>query len=331
MPEDVTFALFEGFAATDAVGPADVFAAANALIGREQYRLRYVAAAPSVRASNGMRFAAHALPARPRTGTLMLPGADEAPLRRALGDERLMRWIAAAAPRARRVCSVCSGAFLLAEAGLLEGRRATTHWRGLAMLAGWRDGITVDAAALFVEDGTVWSSAGVTAGIDMTLALVERDLGRGVAMAVAREMVLFLVRQGGQAQFSAPLDLQQRGAGSDLAALPAWLETRLARRVSVAAMAEAMGLSERTLHRRCLATFCTTPLGLLHALRLERARALLEDAAVPIKAVAAGAGLGDASALGRAFRQRFGVTPGDYRRRFATGMPVCQSSSQARR
>lgn len=314
----VDIVLYDGFAATDAVGPADVLTSANQIAGRTHYTLRYVARSTEVRASNGMRMHAQALP---RLGaglhTLVVPGADEVPLRAALADAEFVRWIARAARVARRTCSVCSGAFLLAQAGVLRGRRATTHWRGLHSLRSMFAGIDVDEQALFVEDGPVWTSAGVSAGVDMALAIVERDLGRDVAMSVAREMVLFLVRPGGQPQFSAPLDLQARASQTDLRELGPWLESRLDRPVSVAQMAQAMAMSERTLHRRCIAVFGMTPLAVLQRLRLERVRALLAEAALPLKTVATQCGFGNVSSMGKALRAGFGVSPLAYRRSFA--------------
>lgn len=315
---EVTILLFDGFAALDAVGPADVFLTANQQAGDEAYRLRYVGQGGSVRASNGMIFVTEPLAGVPAAGVRMLlvPGGDEEPLVAALEDHALTDWIAEAAAAAPRVCSVCSGAFLLRAGGLLAGRRATTHWRGLDALALGRAAPQVDRTALFVEDAGVWTSAGVTAGIDMALAIVARDLGRDIALAVAREMVLFLIRPGGQAQFSAPLDLQARAAGSDLLDLPPWLEARLAERLTVAAMAEAMGMSERSFHRRCRATFGETPLALLQRLRIDRARMLLEQSALPLKLIAHRSGLGDEANLRRQFRAALGITPIAYRQRF---------------
>jgi transcriptional regulator GlxA family with amidase domain len=316
-PLRVDFVLYDGFAATDAVGPADVLSSANQAVGHAHYTLRYVARGDEVRAGNGMRLRTQALP-RPAAGPHMLvvPGADEAPLRAALADATLLRWIARTSAAARRTCSVCSGAFLLAQAGVLWGRRATTHWRGVEALRAMFPGVEVDDKVLFTEDRGVWTSAGVTAGVDMALAIVERDLGRDVAMRVAREMVLFLVRPGGQPQFSAPLDLQARASQSDLGELAPWLEARLDRPLTVAQMAEAMSMTERTFHRRCLAVFGLTPLAVLQRLRLERVRALLAEAAMPLKTVAAQSGFGSVSSMGKALRAGFGVSPVDYRRNF---------------
>jgi len=315
----VACVLYEGVAATDIVGPADVFAAANQAANSRFYELRYLGAARSITASNGMRFAVEPFSslARRRVGMAFVPGADETPLLAALADNRLTAGIRGLATRANRICGVCSGAYLLAQLGVLDGRRAATHWRAADRLAATRPQVSVDGHALFVEDRGVWTSAGVTAGIDMALAIVERDLGHDIAIAVARELVLFLVRPGGQSQFSAPLDLQARARDTSLRALAPWLEVRLANQVSISDMALAMGVSERTLHRRCQDVFAMTPLAVLTQLRLDRARGLLEDAAIPLKTVAEQCGFCDVSALGKAFRTAYGTTPGAYRDRFA--------------
>lgn len=318
MSREVLFVLYDGFAATDAVGPADVFANANAISGRSLYELQYRSLEPKPRASNGLQLTCRPL-GRPQPGLdmLFLPGADRLALTRAAGSKRLINFLRSQGPHCQRLCSVCSGAFLFAQAGLLDGRRATTHWRGLAALARLYPRVSVQADVLYVEDDPVWTSAGVTAGTDLALALLERDHGRALAMEVAREMVVFLVRPGGQTQFSAPLNLQLRGGGSALSELPGWLESRLHRPVSVAEMAEAMAMSERNFHRRCQADFGLTPNALLQRLRLERARLLLQHPDLALKAVAQQSGLHDVSALCRLFRQQFGVTPGAYRSHFA--------------
>ncbi len=318
-PRDLVIVLFEGFAALDAVGPADVFATANQIVGETAYALRYVASAAHIAASNGMVFAAEPFERVPpqQARMVLVPGADEGPLLRVIGDDTTMNWIRHSAQGATRTCAVCSGAFILASLDLLKDRRATTHWRGLDRLARWPGAPRVERSALFVEDGEIWTSAGVTAGIDMALAIVERDLGRKLALAVARELVLFLIRPGGQAQFSEPLDIQEKAAATDLRALAPWLETHLATKVSVAQMASAMAMSERTFHRRCLEVFGETPLAILQRLRLERVRSLLGDVGLPEKVVAGQAGFVDVAAMRRLFCQKFGVTPKAYRSTFA--------------
>lgn len=320
----MVYVLFDGFAATDVVGPADVFATANQIAGAACYRLHYVATQAEMKASNRLRFVAEPvadLSASTRS-MLVVPGADEAPLSAALADQRLIAHVTRLAKGAARTCSVCSGAFLLAAAGLLDGRLATTHWRGLDALAARFPAVRVERTALYVEDGPLWTSAGVTAGIDMALAIVARDLGHAVAISVARELVLFLVRTGGQAQFSGALDHQAKAINTDLRALPPWLEANLTARVSVADMAAAMNMSERSLHRRCVVVFGMTPLALLQNLRLERARTLLEDHAIPLKQIVGLCGLGDTSTMGKLFRSRFGVTLSDYRAKFRASAAV---------
>lgn len=318
MDIDVTFLLYDGVAGTDVVGPADVLTCASAASSQGGYRINYVGNRTEVTASNGMVFkVAHlSQPTAQVAHTIFIPGADEAPLRAALGDETLLSWLRASSKNAQRVCSICSGAFLLAQAGLLKDTRATTHWRGIDQLEQWRDVRAVERDALFVEDGRIWTSAGVTAGIDMTLELVARDLGHATAIAAAREMVLYLVRPGSQAQFSEPLNLQARAQHSDLRELPPWLDAHLSQRVTVAMMAEGMRMTERTLHRRCVEVFALTPLALLQQLRLERARLLLADKSVPLKSVAQQSGFTDVSVLGKTFKARFGISPSEYRTRF---------------
>ncbi|MCU0648201.1 MAG: helix-turn-helix domain-containing protein [Gemmatimonadaceae bacterium] len=319
----VLILLYDGVAATDIVGPADALATANELAGVPWFELRYVARTHEVTASNGLVMRAAPLAsARPRSQQMILvPGADERPLRQALATPQLISWIRAHAAVSARVCSVCSGAVLLAEAGVLDGRAAATHWRGIdALRLGWPR-VQVRPDALYVEDGRVWTSAGVTAGIDMALAIVERDLGRPVAMQVAREMVLCLVRPGGQGQFSAPLDLQVRAAGSPLHALPLWLEMNLEQHITTADMARAVGMSERSFNRSCRTVFGMTPLTVVQTLRVQRARALLEAGTVPLKAVAPACGFGDQTSLGRVFREFVGTSPAQYRARFSRPAP----------
>jgi transcriptional regulator GlxA family with amidase domain len=313
------FLLYEGVQLLDVAGAAEVFALAGDFSAKGGYAVSYVGSSATVGSSAGLSLSAAPLAAAPRSiHTLVVPGAPDPPLRRVLADATAMAWLAAAAGRASRVASVCSGAFLLGAIGLLEGRRVTTHWMAAESLARRFPQAQVDGEALFVEDGKVWTAAGVTSGIDLALALVARDLGQAVALAVARALVLHLVRPGGQSQFSAPLSLQARG-GADLGRLIPWLEDRLERDTPVAAMAEAMGMSERSFHRRCLAAFGLTPGKLAQQMRLDRARALLEDPGRPVQVVAARAGFADTTAFSKAFAKRYGASPSSYRRAFARG------------
>jgi transcriptional regulator GlxA family with amidase domain len=214
------------------------------------------------------------------------------------------------------VTSVCTGAFALATAGLLDGRRATTHWAWCPSLARQCAGaVEVDPDPIYVRDGDVWTSAGVTAGMDLALALVEEDLGRDVALEVARWLVLFLKRPGGQSQFSAGLAAQAAAAREPLRELQDWIAGHLDADLSVPALAARACLSERHFARAFRAETGLTPAAYVEGLRVERARALLEDGH-PVDAAARAAGLRSAEVLRRVFHRRLGVGPAAYRERF---------------
>lgn len=313
----VVVALYEDVQLLDAAGPADVLVQANLRAGGDAYEVMFVASQPTVRTSAGLVLNAMPLPSSRRTiHTLIVPGGRDDAMRGALADAAFIDWMSKAADTATRVVSICTGAFLLGRLGLLDGRRATTHW-------GWLDGLAaafpkarVEREALFVEDGRLWTSAGVASGIDLALALVARDLGHDMALQVARGLVLHLVRPGGQSQFAAPLSLQA-GAGPDLGKLISWLSERRHRETTVAEMATAIGMSERSFYRRCVAAFGMAPAKLLNELRMDHARALLRDNSIPVKTVAARCGFHDATAFSTAFARRFGASPTVYRHAFA--------------
>ncbi len=233
----------------------------------------------------------------------------------AAADPALLHWLRARAKRARRVASVCTGAFLLAAAGLLEGRRAATHWMHCAELARRFPAIRVEPDPIFLRDGAVWTSAGVTAAIDLTLALVEEDAGRALALAVARHLVMFLKRPGGQAQFSAMLALQ--GAEDRFGPLHAWMAGRLADDLSLPALAAKAGMSERSFCRHYVEATGITPARAVERLRVEAARRLLSDTRLPVKRVAARCGFGSEETLRRSFLRLLAATPQHYRARFS--------------
>jgi transcriptional regulator GlxA family with amidase domain len=235
--------------------------------------------------------------------------------RRAEGDEALIAWLRDAAKRARRVTSVCTGAFLLARAGLLDGRRATTHWASCTDLAERHPTITVEPDPIFVRDGNVATSAGVTAGMDLALALVEEDLGREVALEAARWLVLFLKRPGGQAQFSAQLAAQTADR-APLRELQAWIPDHLDQDLSVPALAGRASMSERNFARAFRRETGMTPGAYVEAARVESARIALETGDLPVASVARQSGFGTVETMRRAFRRRVGVSPVDYRTRF---------------
>jgi transcriptional regulator GlxA family with amidase domain len=235
---------------------------------------------------------------------------------RAASEERLLvKWVATRAISARRVASVCTGAFLLGAAGLLDGRRVATHWGECGRLAQLFPKAQVEPDPIFIQDGSLWSSAGVTAGIDLALAMVEADLGHSIAMAVARDLVVFLKRPGGQAQYSAAMTLQERDHPFD--ALHGWMLGHLAEDLSVAALAERAHMSERTFIRHYRAAVGVTPARSVETLRVEAARRLLESGKVPVKRVASRCGFGSEETMRRSFAKEVGVTPRDYRERFS--------------
>jgi len=221
----------------------------------------------------------------------------------------------ATAPRARRVASVCTGAFLLARAGLLDGRRATTHWAWCEELARRFPQVAVERDPIFVADGNVRTSAGVTAGMDLALALVEEDLGPRAALEVARQLVLFVRRPGGQAQFSAGLAAQAQHA--PLRELQAWMADHLDADLGVEALAARAHMSPRSFARAFRRETATTPAAYVEALRVERARLLLETTPAAVTEVARACGFGTVETLRRAFARRLGVAPAAYRSRFA--------------
>jgi transcriptional regulator GlxA family with amidase domain len=240
--------------------------------------------------------------------------AGGAGIHAACRDARLVDWVTARAARARRVASVCSGAFLLAEAGLLDGRRAVTHWGRCEAFARRFPAVRLEPDPIFVNDGKFWTSAGITAGIDLALALVEADLGHRLALAVARHLVVFLKRPGGQAQFSAALTLQT--AERRFERLHSWMVDNIRRDLSVPALARAARMSERSFVRHYRGSTGMTPARAVERLRVEAARRQLEDGET-IKRVARGCGFGSEETMRRAFLRALGVTPQAYGRRFA--------------
>jgi transcriptional regulator GlxA family with amidase domain len=221
-----------------------------------------------------------------------------------------------AIPRsARRVCAVCTGAFLLAEAGLLDGRRAVTHWGSCDALQQPYPRITVERDPIFLRDGKVWTSAGVTAGIDLALALVEEDLGRAMALRVARHLVVFLKRPGGQSQFSAMLESQAQGDGA-FGDLHDWMARRLADDLGVDALAARAGMSPRNFARVYAKRMGTTPAKAVERLRVDAARRALEETDASIESIADRCGFGDEERMRRSFLRSLGVPPRHYRARF---------------
>ncbi len=313
----VAVVAFPAVQALDVFGPIEVFSAADRLAGGQRYAIEVLASrAGALDTSSGVRLTPHraVTAVRGQLDTLIVAGGTG--VRAAAEDRTLVRFLARAAARARRVCSVCTGAFLLAEAGLLAGRRATTHWSACAALAERHPDVLVEPDPIFVRDGNVATSAGVTAGMDLALALVEEDLGADAAREVARWLVLFLKRPGGQSQFSAPLQGPAAGRPA-LRELQEWIPGHLAEDLSVDALAARALMSPRNFARAFSRELGVTPAAYVERLRIEHARALLQSSDAPTKAIAAACGFTSVETLRRAFQRRVGTSPGDYRKRFA--------------
>ena len=304
----------------DVTGPLQVFSTANDIVaesgGTPPYVIRVVAqGSKGVTASAGLGLAAGRLPPREAAlDTLIVAGGQG--VQAAAADLVLVDWVRARAMRARRVASVCTGAFLLAASGLLDGRRVATHWSVCDDLARKFPAVRVEPDPIFVRDGPVWTSAGVTAGIDLALALVEQDLGRTLALAVARYLVVFLKRPGGQAQFSATLSLQ--AAEDRFGALHEWINLHLADDISLPILASQAGMSERSFSRHYAETTGLTPARAVERLRLEAARRLLSESRLPVKRIAQRCGFGSEETMRRSFLRLLGTTPQDYRARFGS-------------
>jgi transcriptional regulator GlxA family with amidase domain len=302
----------------DVTGPLQVFASANALMSKageaEPYTVRVVAGSGStVEASAGVGLAVHPLPAiGDAVDTLVIPGGDG--VNAAADDKVLVDWVGKRAGNARRTASVCTGAFLLAATGVLDGRRAVTHWQFCAELARRFPAVRVESDPIFVRDGPFWTSAGVTSGIDLALALVEEDLGRASALAVARYLVVFFKRPGGQAQFSEVLSLQT--TDDKFGTLHDWISDHLADDLSLPTLARQAGMSERSFSRHYAESTGLTPARAIERLRVEGARHLLSETRLPIKRISQRCGFGSEETMRRSFVRLLATTPQDYRARF---------------
>ncbi len=302
----------------DVTGPLQVFAFANELTGAGEplpYVMQVVGPGENgLAASAGLGLATMPLPpANAKIDTLIVAGGKG--VHEAAADPALVGWVQARAGRARRTASVCTGAFLLAATGLLDGRRAATHWSVCDELAARYPAVRVEADPIFIRDGSIWTSAGVTAGIDLALALVEDDLGRSAALAVARQLVVFLKRPGGQSQFSAALSLQS--SGDRFEALHHWISEHLAKDMSLPVLASQAGMSERSFSRRYTEATGLTPARAVERLRVEAARRLLSESRLPVKSVAVRCGFGSEETMRRSFLKLIAVTPQHYRARFS--------------
>ncbi|HEY4214045.1 MAG TPA: GlxA family transcriptional regulator [Steroidobacteraceae bacterium] len=301
----------------DLAGPMDVFCEANNLLrDPTAYSMTIVSLSlEPVTALNGTRFLPDATIESALEGfdTLLIAGSPG--IRKYEDHPGLVRWIQRESRRVRRVGSVCTGAFLLAHAGLLNGRRATTHWNSTGRLTNMFPAVNVEPNTIYVKDGPIYTTAGVSASMDLALALVEEDHGRGVSLRVAKELILFLKRPGGQSQFSAHLEAQVADIGP-IRDIHEWILNNLSKDLSIQKLAARLRMSSRNFARLFKRETRVTPGDYVEAVRVEAARRMLEESDTPLKKVARLCGFADQSGLRRAFMRRIQVTPADYRQRF---------------
>jgi transcriptional regulator GlxA family with amidase domain len=319
----IVITAYDGVSLLDLSGPLEAFRVASTFGGPRGHRACYECSVVSmhggpVKTANGVALVTDSVRTLKgtRIDTLIVPGAflvDDV-----TRDRDLVRWVGKRAATCRRVCSVCIGSFLLAAAGLLDGRRATTHWMHAPLLAARHPRVALEPDAIFVRDGRVWSSAGVTTGIDLALALIEEDVGRQVAMNVARLLVVYLKRSGGQSQYSALLTAQTESESDAFDSLDRWIAEHLKGDMRVDALAERVHMSPRNFARAYAEKRGRTPAKAVEAIRVEAARRRLEETERRIESIAGDSGFSSEEQMRCAFIRILGIPPREYRKRFAT-------------
>lgn len=321
----IAFVLFEDALALNVAGPAEVFSSANRLSGERVpiYTLIYLSTAGGlIRTTSGVSIQTQSITSIDlrELDTIMVVGGVT--VVEAMRDAVLIEWISRASTMVRRTCSVCTGAFLLAAAHLLNGRRAVTHWAAVDDLLAQFPSVRVELDPIYINDGNIWTSAGISAGIDLALTLVEADHDRRLSLAVAKDLVVFLHRPGGQSQLSRTLATQEsagmRGVKSQLEALHGWIIEHLDEDLGVERLAERVKMAPRTFARRFVDMYGRTPGKLVEDLRLEAASRYLEEQRVPIKQITRLCGFGDEERMRRTFMRRLNLSPASYRERFAS-------------
>lgn len=308
--------VFPGFQLLDLSGPAAVFGAAAEGLGTASEIVVVSGQGGAVLSSCGIAVATQPLPLADRVDTLLVVGGDGPGLSDLMEDRAVAAWFCAQAVNARRYGSICTGAFALAAWGLTEGKRVATHWHSAERLSDGFPETTVDAESMFVEDGALWTSAGVTAGIDMALAMVERDHGPRLANAIARRLVLSVRRPGNQSQYSPLLRAQAKAAGR-YADLVGHIAANLDRKLDVETLAAHVGETPRSFHRNFREATGKTPAAFVTAARLDRARTLIAEGA-PVKAAAAACGFSSPEHFTKSFSGAFGLSPAAWRSLHAT-------------
>jgi transcriptional regulator GlxA family with amidase domain len=330
---DVVIFVFPGANLLDVAGPAQVFTSATELHCSANpgelpaYKTAIVSLdGGMVETTSGIQLNSVSIAAFGEwdIDTLLIAGGHGSEA--AGGAEEIIHWLHRMRSKVRRIGSICTGAFILAAAGLANGRRLATHWAYCDRLEEQYPGLTVERDAIFVEDSGLWSSAGITSGLDLALAMVEQDYGRELALMVARQLVVFLKRPGGQSQFSVPL--QAQSAEGPLAELASWVTRNPAADYRVETLAERSKISPRTLHRLFRETFGRPPAQWIASMRVESARRLLEQSDLTLQEIATRTGLGTADTMRRIFLRQLGITPSDYRDRFRLEVPASSPAVQ---
>lgn len=314
---------YDGVQALDLVGPVDAFDLANNVQSQDE-RIRYQVfivglTSRPFRSESGIRFHPDTTLRRaPALDTLIVPGGRS--LRQSNVSQQIAGWIRRRASNIRRIASVCTGIYGLAPTGLLDGRMVTTHWRHAEDLSRRYPKLRVDGNALFLKDGAFYTAGGVTASVDLALSLIQEDFGPSLALQVARELVVYLKRSGGQSQYSEPLQFQTT-ANDRFGELASWMVEHLRNDLSLEALAKRVCLSPRHCARRFKQTFGATPAAFVQNLRVEEARRRLTERTQTIETIAASVGFRSDDVFRRAFERRFGVQPRSYRSRFNAGAP----------
>ena len=302
--------IFPGFQLLDAAGPISVFEVAGRLSGRPAAITPVALVAGPVRSSSGVEMVARGIKGLRGLDTLIVAGGQG--IRDAVRCSELVEFVALAAKRVRRVASVCSGAYVLAQAGLLDGRRATTHWGRTSHFLSTYPKVRLEPDRIFIKDGPIWTSAGISAGIDLALAMVAEDAGDAVARDTARQLVVYHRRAGGQSQFSTLLELKE--PSGRFGAVMTWAREHLDQPLTVEHLAEQASMSARHFSRAFVAETGMTPSKAVERLRIEAAKARVEGAGEPIEAVARATGFRDPERMRRAFVRAFGQPPQALRR-----------------
>lgn len=315
--KNIVVLAFDDAQALDIAGPMEVFSGGNHFAAKPAYRIECLGLGLTpTRMSNGLMLALRHYSAwRGKIDTLIVPGASEQGLDSLRDNTKFIHWLSAQLPKARRIVSVCTGAFVLAELGFLEGRTVSTHWAACERLQQFAPNTTVDADAIFTKDGNLYTSAGVTAGIDLALSLVEEDLGTEVSLNVARNLVLYLRRPGGQSQFSVPLELQSSHE-TRIEKVIGYIRNNPQANLTIDALADRFSMSSRHLSRLFTAQAGLTPAKYVSNARLNVVKTYLETTELDLKQIAAKCGYASQSTLAKIFRQRFSITPNTYRAGF---------------